>query len=427
MSDLKGTPGGEAGQTNRLYHDEGDGTHSESFAAHLRGWDTTDLAWYRLPVDHSTGALKVNVSGAGSGGTSSNDGDAYTAYSSAGTAAMVARDDTSPASLAENTVGIARSTQWRAMHVNLRDANGNEVSVGGGTQYTEGDTDASITGNAILWEDASNTLATVSASKPLPTSLVHGIALSGTLPVSLVSGAAIVGTVSLGGPVNVTQGTSPWLVSLGTHAVTQSGGPWTTTIPGSSLNVAGTVSLGGPVNVTQGTSPWLVSLGTHAVTQASGPWTVTIPGASLNAAITNTVPVSLAALPTGTNTIGDVNLTAAARGGYSPYFANAITGSVAVSAAAGKFGGCVLINLNSAPAYLQVFDQGSGSNVSLGSTAPTFSIPIPANATAANGAAVVVPFEVGLKMNNGIKVAATTTANGGATVSTGLSGTIYYA
>lgn len=39
---------------------------------------------------------------------------------------------------------------------------------GGGTQYTEGDTDASITGTAFLWEDAADTLRAVSAAKPLP-------------------------------------------------------------------------------------------------------------------------------------------------------------------------------------------------------------------------------------------------------------------
>lgn len=40
-----------------------------------------------------------------------------------------------------------------------------------GTQYTEGDTDASITGNAMMWEDAADTLVPVSAAKPLPISL----------------------------------------------------------------------------------------------------------------------------------------------------------------------------------------------------------------------------------------------------------------
>lgn len=37
-----------------------------------------------------------------------------------------------------------------------------------GTEYTEGDTDASITGTAILWEDAANTLVVPSSTKPLP-------------------------------------------------------------------------------------------------------------------------------------------------------------------------------------------------------------------------------------------------------------------
>jgi hypothetical protein len=41
---------------------------------------------------------------------------------------------------------------------------------GGGVEYTEGDIDASITGSAIMWEDADNTLATVSATNPLPVS-----------------------------------------------------------------------------------------------------------------------------------------------------------------------------------------------------------------------------------------------------------------
>jgi hypothetical protein len=40
---------------------------------------------------------------------------------------------------------------------------------GGGMQYTEGDTDASITGTAVMWEDAANTLVAASAAKPLPT------------------------------------------------------------------------------------------------------------------------------------------------------------------------------------------------------------------------------------------------------------------
>lgn len=39
-----------------------------------------------------------------------------------------------------------------------------------GVQYTEGDTDATITGTAVMWEDAANTLVAASAAKPLPVS-----------------------------------------------------------------------------------------------------------------------------------------------------------------------------------------------------------------------------------------------------------------
>lgn len=44
----------------------------------------------------------------------------------------------------------------------------------GGIQYTEADTDASITGTALLWEDTSDTLRSVSATKPLPVNIVAG-------------------------------------------------------------------------------------------------------------------------------------------------------------------------------------------------------------------------------------------------------------
>ncbi len=133
----------------------------------------------------------------------------------------------------------------------------------------------------------------------------------------------------------------------------------------------------------------------------------------ISLALTNGIPVD-----------GHLGIDANQGLAYSPYFANAITTTVAVSAVAGKFGGCALINLNSSPAYLQCFDTIGA--VSLGSTAPTFVIPLPANSTAANGAADRFDLTVGVILNNGLKVAATTTPTGASTVSTGLSGTIMY-
>lgn len=119
----------------------------------------------------------------------------------------------------------------------------------------------------------------------------------------------------------------------------------------------------------------------------------------------------------------EANLNPTASGGWTPYFANAITTTVAPTAAAGKFGGYMLINLNSSPAYLQVFDTTGA--VTLGTTPPTFVIPIPANATPANGVAANVELTNGIIIVNGIKCAATTTSNGATTVTTGLSGTLW--
>ncbi len=51
------------------------------------------------------------------------------------------------------------------------------ISSSGITQYTEGDVDASITGTAVMWEDAANTLRSVSAAKPMPVSISSDIQL----------------------------------------------------------------------------------------------------------------------------------------------------------------------------------------------------------------------------------------------------------
>lgn len=64
-----------------------------------------------------------------------------------------------------------------------------------GTQYTEADTDATITGTAVMWEDASDTLRAVSAAKPLPVNIISGAGSGGT---AIVDDAAFTpGTTSV--------------------------------------------------------------------------------------------------------------------------------------------------------------------------------------------------------------------------------------
>ena len=78
-----------------------------------------------------------------------------------------------------------RGTAKGALWVALADGSGDPItSFGGGTQYTEGDTDETITGTAILWEDASHTLATVNASKPLPVDVKSSVGLTVDLGVN---------------------------------------------------------------------------------------------------------------------------------------------------------------------------------------------------------------------------------------------------
>ncbi len=55
----------------------------------------------------------------------------------------------------------------------------------GGTQYTEGDTDASITGTALLWEDSGNALTPVNTSKPLPVTSAVTSVIPGTAATNL--------------------------------------------------------------------------------------------------------------------------------------------------------------------------------------------------------------------------------------------------
>lgn len=64
---------------------------------------------------------------------------------------------------------------------------------GGGTEYTEGATDASITGSAIMWEDTSDTLRAVSSAKPLPVNIVAGSS-SGVQYTEADTDASITGT-----------------------------------------------------------------------------------------------------------------------------------------------------------------------------------------------------------------------------------------
>lgn len=241
-------------------------------------------------------------------------------------------------------------TGYNAQAVAIVDGDGNQLtSFGGGTQYTEGATDATITGTAMLWEDTSDTLVVPSAAKPLPVEIVAGAGSGGTaaaddadFTAGTTSGTPVMGvyestpsTVTDGdlGTVGITANrqlktsaaqSGTWTVDLGatdnavldaiaaslagtltvgSHAVTNAGtfavqaaqsGTWNIT------NISGTVSLptGAATEATLSSlNGKVTACNTGAVVVSSG----TITTVSAVTAITN-------ALPAGTNNIGDVDV-----------------------------------------------------------------------------------------------------------------------
>ena len=89
--------------------------------------------------------------------------DSVAGASDTGVAVLAVRDDALGAlTPADGDYTFLRVNDQGALHV---------VSTGGatGTEYTEGGTDATITGVAIMWEDTADTLRAVSAASPLPT------------------------------------------------------------------------------------------------------------------------------------------------------------------------------------------------------------------------------------------------------------------
>jgi hypothetical protein len=195
-----------------------------------------------------------------------------------------------------------------------------------GTQYTEGDTDATITGTAVMWEDTGDALRAVSAAKPLPVNIVAGAGSGGTAAADDADFTA--GTTS-GTPAMGVYESSPSSVTdgdLGTVGITAGRRLKTSavvegTVPvsdgGGALTVDGTVGISGSVTVVGG-AVFSVDDGGGALTVDG---TVTAELSAVDNAVLDAIAASVgtldnaiagtemqvdvvAALPAGTNAIG---------------------------------------------------------------------------------------------------------------------------
>lgn len=185
-------------------------------------------------------------------------------------------DDGGSSLTIDGTVAATQSGTWT---VRNQDGSGNALTstagaldvniasgASSGTQYTEGDTDASITGTAALWEDGSDTLRAISMAKPLPVQPGTSIAFpvtdnGGSLTVdnggTFAVQASQAGTWTLGANSGVDIGDVTINNSTGASAVNVQDG-------GNSLTVDGSVT------VTQGTGTNL-----HAVIDSGTVSTIT--------------------------------------------------------------------------------------------------------------------------------------------------------
>ena len=131
---------------------------------------------------------------------------------------------------------------------------------------------------------------------------------------------------------------------------------------------------------------------------------------------TGSMRVTIASDTTANSNPYLVTQTIGTTGGWSVSSQTGLTNTkVAVKASAGKFGGYMFYNPNASVEYIQVFDVASGS-VTLGTTTPTYVIPLPAS-SGAN-----IEFNNGIPHATAITVAATTTATGSSAPGTALTG-----
>lgn len=118
----------------------------------------------------------------GTGGTSITDDAAFTPGTTAITTVGGIYRSTLD-TVDDGDSGALAMLDNRILMAHMVDSSGNPISVGGGTQYTEADTDASITGTALMFEGAANALlaATGDATNGLDVDVTR---VSGTVTVS---------------------------------------------------------------------------------------------------------------------------------------------------------------------------------------------------------------------------------------------------
>jgi len=358
-------------------------------------------------------------------------------------------DETTPDSVDEGDAGALRMTLTRALHVNLRDAAGAEVAVGGGTQYTE---DAAAAANPV--GTVLNLIREDARAGSLTSNDGDNVAARGTnageLYVKHVDSVPATQSGTWTVQPGNTANTTAWKVDGSavtqpvSGTVTANAGTGTFTVSGTVTANAGTgtLAVSGPLTDTQlratAVPVSLASVPSHAVTNA-GTFATQVDGAALTALqlIDNPVIVDDAAFTPATSSVmmagfeadetatdsvdegdaGAARMTldrkqivatyAHTAGGWTPSktVSAASTNATSLKASAGQVGYVFASNVNAAVRYLKFYNKASAPTV--GTDTPVMTLAIPGN-TAGAGFALAVGS--GVEFTTGIAWALTTEA-----------------
>lgn len=341
-----------------------------------------------------------------------------------------------PLAPGDNTIGSVRVTDgvdtadvidqgtYAGVAAVILDGSGDPVtSFGGGTQYTEADVDASITGTAMLMEGAANALVPVQGTAADGVLVNLGgnndVTVTGTVTANLAAGTNNIGDVdvlsiaagdnNIGNVDIVTVPTDPFGANADAASAT---GSISAKLRRLATDLAAVIS-GSEMQVdVVGALP----AGTNAIGKLAANSGVDIGD------------VDVTSISAGSNLIGDVGIQPRTTNGLTTFMATGADGSSilvataqVIKASAGKLYGYYAYNPEAAVTFVHFYNTAAAS-VTVGTTNPLFTLAIPA------GGAANLMSDIGITFSNaGWSCAATTTAGGNTAPATGVSLVAWYA
>ena len=293
------------------------------------------------------------------------------------------------------------------------------------TEYTEGATDASITGVAALAEAAADTLATIKQGQQTSANSLS------TTPATDITDATYIGDIKFG--ESLPAGTAA-IGKLAANSGVDIGDVDVLSIAAGDNNIGNvdiaSIAAGdnniGNVDIVSGTITTVTTVtAVTAITNALPSGTNAIGKLAANSGV-DIGDVDVTSIAAGTNKIGDVDIAPRTTGGWSvgnftsgdTYTALTSTAQV-IKASAGKFGGYYIYNPNSSATYVLVYNIAAES-VTVGTSTASLVFAIPAT-SAAN-----LELIAGIPFGTAMSIAAATTGGGNTAPTTALEAMIWY-